>query len=41
MAGKPVKILANYLSPSRPMIEADLPACLGGVAVLDGRRHQR
>jgi hypothetical protein len=27
MAGKLVKILAAYLSPSRPLIEADLTAC--------------
>ena len=30
MAGKPVKILAVYLSPSRPLIGADLTACFGG-----------
>jgi hypothetical protein len=30
MAGKPVKILAAYLSPSRPLIEADMSACFGG-----------
>ena len=30
MAGKPVKILAAYLSPSRPLIGADLSACFGG-----------
>ena len=31
----PVKILAAYLSPSRPLIEADLSACLsGGLSVL-------
>jgi hypothetical protein len=28
--GKPVKILAAYLSPSRPRIGADLTACFGG-----------
>jgi hypothetical protein len=31
VAGKPVKILAAYLSPSRPLIRADLSACFGGV----------
>jgi len=30
MAGKPVKILAAYFSPSRPLIAADLSACFGG-----------
>jgi len=30
MAGKPVKILAAYLSPSHPLIGADLSACFGG-----------
>jgi hypothetical protein len=30
MAGKPVKILAAYLSPSRPLIGADLTAFFGG-----------
>jgi hypothetical protein len=30
MAGKPVKNLAAYLSPSRPMIGADLTACFVG-----------
>ena len=30
LAGKPVLILAAYLSPSRPLIRADLSACLGG-----------
>jgi hypothetical protein len=35
MAGKPVKILAVYLSPSRPLIGADLTACFGwGLPVL-------
>jgi hypothetical protein len=35
MAGKPVKILAAYLSPSRPLIGADLTACFGkGLPVL-------
>jgi hypothetical protein len=35
MAGKPVKILAAYLSPSRPLIGADLTACFGwGMPVL-------
>jgi hypothetical protein len=30
MAGKPVKIIAAYLSPSGPLIGADLFACFGG-----------
>jgi hypothetical protein len=30
MAGKPVKILAAYLSPSCPLVRADLTACFGG-----------
>ena len=30
MASKPVKILAAYLSPFRPLIGADLSACFGG-----------
>jgi hypothetical protein len=30
MAGKSVKILTSYLSPSRPLIGADLSACFGG-----------
>jgi hypothetical protein len=30
MAGRPVKILAAYLSPSRKLIGADLYACFGG-----------
>jgi hypothetical protein len=30
LAGKPVKILATYLSPSRPLIGADLTARFGG-----------
>jgi hypothetical protein len=30
MFGRPVKILAVYLSPSRPLIGADLNACFGG-----------
>jgi endonuclease/exonuclease/phosphatase (EEP) superfamily protein YafD len=30
LATKPVKILAVYLSPSRPLIVSDLSACLGG-----------
>jgi endonuclease/exonuclease/phosphatase family metal-dependent hydrolase len=29
-AGKPVKILAAYLSPSRPLIGAELTSCFGG-----------
>jgi hypothetical protein len=28
--GKQVKILAAYLSPSRPLIGAELTACFGG-----------
>jgi hypothetical protein len=35
MASRPVKILAAYLSPSRPLIGADLTACFGvGLPVL-------
>jgi len=35
LAGKPVKILTAYLSPSRPLIGADLSACFGwGLPVL-------
>jgi hypothetical protein len=30
LAGRPVKILEAYLSPSRPLIGADLTACFGG-----------
>ena len=30
MANKSVKILAAYLSPTRPLIASDLSACLGG-----------
>jgi hypothetical protein len=30
LASKPVKILALYLSPSRPLIASDLSECLGG-----------
>ena len=30
LAGRPVKILAVYLSPSRPLIGADLDVCFGG-----------
>jgi hypothetical protein len=30
LAGRPVKILAAYLSPSRPLIGADLTASFGG-----------
>jgi hypothetical protein len=29
LAGRPVKILAAYLSPSRPLIGADLTVCFG------------
>ena len=41
LAGRPVKILADYLSPSRPLIKADVTACLGGIAGPVGRRPQR
>jgi hypothetical protein len=35
LAGRPVKILAAYPSPSRPLIGADLTACFGrGLPVL-------
>lgn len=34
LASKPVKILAVYLSPSRPLIASDLSSCLGGLTVL-------
>jgi hypothetical protein len=30
LAGKPVIVLGAYLSPSRPLIGADLTACIGG-----------
>jgi len=30
LAGRPVKILAAYLCPTRPLIGADLTACFGG-----------
>jgi hypothetical protein len=30
LAGRPVKILSVYLSPSRPLIGADVTACFGG-----------
>jgi hypothetical protein len=30
LASKPVNILVNYPSPSRPLIASDLSACLGG-----------
>ena len=30
LAGRPMKILAAYFSPSRPLIGEDLTACLGG-----------
>ena len=30
LAGRPVKILAAYLSPFRPLVGADLTACFGG-----------
>ena len=31
LAGKPVNILAVYLTPYRPLIGADLDVCFGGV----------
>jgi hypothetical protein len=35
LASKPVKILAVYLSPSRPLVDSDLSSCLrGGLSVL-------
>jgi hypothetical protein len=35
LAGKPTKVLAIYLSPSRPLIKSDFTACLsGGLPVL-------
>jgi hypothetical protein len=35
LAGKPTKMLAVYVSPSRPLIKYDLTACLsGGLPVL-------
>ena len=30
LAGRPVKVLAAYLSPSSPLIGTDLDACFGG-----------
>jgi hypothetical protein len=30
LAARPVKILAAYLTPSRPLMGADLTACFGG-----------
>ena len=30
LAGTPVKVLAAYLSPSRPLIGTDMDACFGG-----------
>ena len=30
LAARPVKFIAAYLSPSRPLIGADLTACFGG-----------
>ena len=39
LAGRLVKILAAYLSPSRPVIGLDLTACFGGGP--DGRQLQR
>ena len=42
MAGKPVKFIAAYLSPSRTLIGAHLSACFGvGNPSLDGRRPRR
>ena len=31
LAGRPVVVLAAYLSPTRPLIGADLSSCFGGV----------
>jgi hypothetical protein len=39
LANGPLKILAAYLSPSRPLIEADLPACLSGVLRVLTAKH--
>ena len=41
LAGRPVKILAAYLSPSRPLMGADLTACFGGDCRSCWRRSQR
>jgi hypothetical protein len=42
LLGRPVKILAAYLSRSRPLIGADLTACFGGgLPVLNSRPTQR
>ena len=30
LAGRPVVVLAAYLSPTRPLIGAELSACFGG-----------
>ena len=30
LAGRPVLVLVEYLSPSRPLIKADLFSCFGG-----------
>jgi hypothetical protein len=40
LAAKPVKILAAYVSPTRPLIVSDLSACLGGglPVLMDGKR---
>ena len=41
LPGRPVKALAAYLSPSRPLIGADLDACFWRqVSGLDGRRPE-
>ena len=38
LAGRPVKILAVYISPSRHLIKRDISACLaGGLPVLMAR----
>jgi exonuclease III len=42
LANRPVKFVAAYLSPTRPLIESDLNECLsGGSPRLDGGRSQR
>jgi hypothetical protein len=42
LAGRPMKFLAAYLTPSRPLIGEELTACFGGgIADPDGWRPQR
>ena len=43
LASKPVKILAAYLSPSRPLIGKDLSACFGGgfLVLIAGDLHTK